>query len=44
MKKLFMILAVMLMTTPGRAYQISSSDEYGTGDARNQNIIVNIRK
>ena len=40
MKKLSMILAIVLMATSAHAYQISSSNEYGTGDARNQNMVV----
>lgn len=40
MKKLFIFLALVLINMPGHAYQILSSNEYGSGDARNQNIVV----
>lgn len=40
MKKIFIIFAVLIVTAPVHAYQILSSNEYGTGDARNQNIVI----
>ena len=41
MKKLFAFLCALFITTSfAPAYQILSSNELGTGDARNQNIVV----
>lgn len=40
MKKLFILFAIISCATTANAYQISTSNEYGTGDARNQNIVV----
>lgn len=41
MKKLFISVFMIFVTaTVASAYQKVSSNEYGTGDARNQNIVV----
>ncbi len=40
MKLLSFIFAICISISGASAYQMSSSNEYGTGDARNQNITV----
>ena len=40
MKKIFIFVFAIFLTTNLYAYQRVSSNEYGIGDARNQNIVV----
>lgn len=40
MKKIFICVFMVLISINVNAYQKVSSNEYGTGDARNQNIVV----
>lgn len=40
MKKIFALFIAMLFITGAGAYQKISSNQYGVGDARNENIVV----